>query len=78
MLTAKAPGYTKADADADMIEGWKGTIIENKAARRTVTVYSSIGATGGMMFLDEYAGMVTDGTRTYTVDVDVATAARCG
>ena len=70
MLTAKVAGYTKADADADMIEGWKGTIIENKAARRTVTVYSDVGTDGGLPLYDLYgSNRPMDGKpRSYDVD----------
>ena len=55
MLTVKIKDYTMADDAPAMIgEDWRGATAENKARRRTVTVYSDRGTDGGLPLFDVY------------------------
>ena len=55
MLTVKIKDYTMADDAPAMIgDDWRGATAENKARRRTVTVYSDRGTDGGLPLFDVY------------------------
>ena len=72
-LKPEVADYTLGDMP-DMIEGWMGATLMNKDGN-TIVVYSDRGALGGTMFLDAYTGMIVDGTREYTIDIDVTNSA---